>query len=70
MHQYDSRRPETFYWGFDEDMLEVFIDDPDNLDYQLNDGIMDEDTYEFFKENLNKIKTRTNIRLIMKYGGT
>jgi hypothetical protein len=50
-HNYDSRRQETFYWGFDEDMLEVFIDDPENLEYQLNDGIMDEDTYEFFKDN-------------------
>ncbi|MCA6471300.1 MAG: hypothetical protein IM591_13025 [Chitinophagaceae bacterium] len=34
-HIYETKRQETFYWGFDEDMLEVFIDDPENLVYQL-----------------------------------
>lgn len=67
---YDSRRPETFYWGFDEDMLEVFIEDPENLEYQLNYGIIDEETYDFFKDNLEKIKDKTNIRFIMTYKGS
>jgi hypothetical protein len=64
---YDSRKHETSYWGFDEDMLEVYKDEPENLEYQYNDGMMEEDLYEFLRDNLKTLKNRNDIRFVLTY---
>jgi hypothetical protein len=62
---YDINKNEIEYWGFDQDMLQEFKDDVENIDYLFNDGEIDDSTRDFFISNLNEIVDRKNIRLIL-----
>lgn len=63
--KYNSSKPETFYWGYDQEKIEVYREEPDNLEYQLDNNFYDEETYLYLKNNLRRIQDKTNIRFIM-----
>ena len=67
--EYDSRKHQTFYWGHDEDYLEEYRSDTENLELMYNDEILEEELYDYLKSNLNRLVDRKNIRFVLTYNG-
>ncbi len=68
-HEYDSRRNQTFYWGHDEDYLEEYKSDPENLELMYNDEVLEEELYDYLKSNLERLGDRKHIRFVLTYNG-
>jgi hypothetical protein len=67
--EYDSRKHQTFYWGHDEDYLEEYRTDSDNLDLMYNNEVLEEELYDYLKSNLGRLADRKHIRFILTYNG-